>query len=158
MSAPNELPQNKDGYDSFSIMSSIAASAMSYHVTNYSLESYYSLVHFLYTGIIDLQVNLNDFAIGSPPTKPYSLACKERLAFEGLFTSTPSPGLDASTDADTTKVRPLVPVVTLTNSSNLRIATKSKILELTAELGSSNRYPLPTRSRFCLDSPTATRI
>lgn len=99
--------------ESFSIMSSIAAGAMSYHVTNYSLESYYSLVHFLYTGIIDLQVNLNDFAIGSPPTKPYSLACKERLAFEGLFTSTPSPCLDASTDADTTKVRPLVPVVTL---------------------------------------------
>lgn len=95
-----------------SAQSVITAGAMSYHVTEYSLESYCSLIRFLYTGIIDLQVDLNDFAIGALPTKPYSLASKERPAVEGLFTSTPSPGSDAGTDVNATKAWPLVRATT----------------------------------------------
>ncbi|KAG0034402.1 hypothetical protein BGZ81_004883 [Podila clonocystis] len=59
----------------------------SIHVTEYSLESYCSLVRFLYTGTIDLDVDLEDFAVGCPPNKPYSATnCKKRPIVEGLYT------------------------------------------------------------------------
>ncbi|KAG0031331.1 hypothetical protein BGZ82_007034 [Podila clonocystis] len=68
----------------------------SYHVTEYSLEAYCSLIRFLYSGKIIIHVDLNDFAIGSPPNKPFSTVCKERPAVDELFSST------ASTDSDRT--------------------------------------------------------
>lgn len=60
-------------------------SIKSTHVTEYSLEGYCCLVRFLYTGTIDLEVDLEDFAIGCPPNKPYSGSCKKRPIVEGLF-------------------------------------------------------------------------
>ncbi|KAG0028172.1 hypothetical protein BGZ81_004953 [Podila clonocystis] len=77
--------------------SSLADSGFqSYHVTEYSLGAYCSLIRFLYSGKMIIQVDLNDFAIGSPPNKPFSFDCKERPAVDGLFSST------ASTDSDRT--------------------------------------------------------
>ncbi|KAG0344402.1 hypothetical protein BG005_001861 [Podila minutissima] len=75
----------------------------SYHVTEYSLEAYCCLVRFLYSGKIEVQVVLNDFAIGSPPSKPFSTACKERIGVEGLFPSTATSSLDplVTTTAET---------------------------------------------------------
>ncbi|KFH72923.1 hypothetical protein MVEG_00148 [Podila verticillata NRRL 6337] len=67
------------------------------HVTEYSLEGYCSLIRFLYTGTIDLEVNLEDFAIGCPPKKPYSASCKKRPIVEGLF----SPAVNTSSATET---------------------------------------------------------
>ncbi|KAF9210271.1 hypothetical protein BGZ59_009666 [Podila verticillata] len=50
----------------------------SYHVTDFSLAAYCRLIRFLYTTEIALEVDLKDFAIGYPPSKPLSLACKRR--------------------------------------------------------------------------------
>ncbi|KAG0337769.1 hypothetical protein BG000_004996 [Podila horticola] len=73
----------------------------SHHVYDYSLEGYCSLIRFLYTGKILLQVNLDDFAIGCPPNKPFSrpnrpfsLACNEQRTLENFFS------LSLSADAD----------------------------------------------------------
>lgn len=66
------------------------AGAQSYHVTEYSLEAYCSLIRFVYTCNIELDVNLNDFAIGSPTNKPFSIACKKRPVFEILLFSSVS--------------------------------------------------------------------
>lgn len=65
--------------------SEVVAGVKSHHVTDYSLETYCCLVRFLYTGEIKLEVHLEDFAIGCPPNKPFSVSCKERPAVEGLF-------------------------------------------------------------------------
>ncbi|KAF9377407.1 hypothetical protein CPC16_011843 [Podila verticillata] len=54
-------------------------SVKSIHVTEYSLASYCSLVRYLYTGHVALEVDLNNFAIGYPPNKPFSPSCKNRL-------------------------------------------------------------------------------
>jgi len=43
----------------------------------------------MYCGVIDLNVDLNDFAIGFPPNKPFSLSCKNRPDI-GLFTCSTS--------------------------------------------------------------------
>lgn len=64
---------------------SSASGVKSTHVSEYSLEGYCSLIRFLYTGTIDLEVDLQDFAIGCPPSKPYSASCKKRPIVEGLF-------------------------------------------------------------------------
>ncbi|KAG0339859.1 hypothetical protein BG000_001202 [Podila horticola] len=71
--------------------SAVVAGIKSHHVTDYSLETYCCLVRFLYTGEINLNVELDDFAIGSPPNKPFSLSCKERPTLDGLvFTIEPT--------------------------------------------------------------------
>lgn len=72
--------QDVEGSDDASV-----SGIKSTHVSEYSLESYCSLVRFLYTGIIDLEVNLEDFSIGSPPAKPFNAGCKKRPVVEGLF-------------------------------------------------------------------------
>ncbi|KAG0339856.1 hypothetical protein BG000_001199 [Podila horticola] len=77
--------------------SNVVAGIKSHHVTDYSLETYCCLVRFVYTGEINLYVNLNDFAIGCPPNKPISIACKNRPAIEGLFSTT-----DTITSSDST--------------------------------------------------------
>ncbi|KAG0085191.1 hypothetical protein BGZ92_009198, partial [Podila epicladia] len=48
------------------------------HVTEYSLDAYCALFRYLYTNEIQLEVDLNDFAIGCPPNKPFSPSCKKR--------------------------------------------------------------------------------
>ncbi|KAF9329649.1 hypothetical protein BG006_007293 [Podila minutissima] len=65
--------------------SGVAASVQSYHVTEFSLESYCVLIRYMYTGIIDLEVDLNDSAIGFPPNQPFTIACKERPTVKGLL-------------------------------------------------------------------------
>ncbi|KAF9329648.1 hypothetical protein BG006_007292 [Podila minutissima] len=90
----------------------------SYHVTEYSLEAYCCLVRFLYSGKIEVQVVLNDFAIGSPPSKPFSIACKERIGVEGLFPSTDIDNLD-----------PLV-TTTVATLSNERSTTFGELFQL----------------------------
>ncbi|KAF9385842.1 hypothetical protein CPB97_004417 [Podila verticillata] len=50
----------------------------SHHVTDFSLAAYCRLIRFLYTTEIALEVDLDDFAIGYPPIRPFSLACKRR--------------------------------------------------------------------------------
>ncbi|KAG0098852.1 hypothetical protein BGZ93_010107 [Podila epicladia] len=59
--------------------SSVIAGVQSYHVIEFSLESYCRLIRCLYTGTIELKVDLNEFAIGSPPNKPFILPCKGNL-------------------------------------------------------------------------------
>lgn len=63
-----------------------AAGIKSHHITDYSLESYCCLIRFLYCDVIELKVDLDDFAIGCPPNRPFSLPCKKRPDVEGLFT------------------------------------------------------------------------
>lgn len=69
--------------------SELVAGIKSHHVTEYSLESYCVLIRFMYCGVIDLNVDLIDFAIGFPPNKPFSLSCKNRPDIE-LFTCSTS--------------------------------------------------------------------
>ncbi|KAI9236328.1 MAG: hypothetical protein BYD32DRAFT_488159 [Podila humilis] len=56
---------------------SSSSGVKSTHVTKYSIESYCGLIRFFYTGIIDLEVDLGDFAIGCPPDKQFSGTCKQ---------------------------------------------------------------------------------
>ncbi|KAG0031330.1 hypothetical protein BGZ82_007033 [Podila clonocystis] len=65
--------------------SATVCGVQSHHVTEYSLEAYCCLIRFLYTTKIELQVDLDDFAIGYPPNKPFSTACKKRPTVDGLF-------------------------------------------------------------------------
>lgn len=80
--------------------SAAVSGIQSYHVTEYSLEAYCCLVRFLYTNKIEVQVNLEDFAIGCPPNKPFSNACKERPNVEGLFSPLSSTNADADSDVE----------------------------------------------------------
>ncbi|KAG0076737.1 hypothetical protein BGZ93_000571 [Podila epicladia] len=76
----------------------------SIHVTEYSLESYCSLIRFLYTGTIDLDVDLEDFAIGCPPNRPYSpIICKKRPPVEGLFA--PAAGTGSTKNLDENEIK-----------------------------------------------------
>ncbi|KAI9241235.1 MAG: hypothetical protein BYD32DRAFT_484251 [Podila humilis] len=75
--------------------SAVASGIQSHHVHEYSLEGYCGLIHFLYTGTVELKVDLDDFAIGFPPNKPFSIACKERPNLDELFLSPASTGSDA---------------------------------------------------------------
>ncbi|KAF9327424.1 hypothetical protein BG006_009259 [Podila minutissima] len=70
-------------------------------VTEFSLESYCNLIRYLYTGTIELKIDLNDFSIGSTPNKPFLLNCKERPVVEGLFYSHASIGSDPLLDTKT---------------------------------------------------------
>ncbi|KAG0347792.1 hypothetical protein BG005_011893 [Podila minutissima] len=79
--------------------SAAAAGIQSHHVTEYSLEAYCSLIRFLYSGSISIQVDLNDFAIGSPPNNPFSPKCKERPNVEGLYRSASPTGAGAVPDS-----------------------------------------------------------
>ncbi|KAG0015755.1 hypothetical protein BGZ81_011543 [Podila clonocystis] len=79
--------------------SAVVAGIKSHHVTGYSLESYCCLVRFLYTSEISTDVDLNDFAIGCPPTKPFSLQCKERPAVQGLFSVADPPTTESGPDS-----------------------------------------------------------
>lgn len=74
--------------ESSSTDTTAAVGVLSCHVNEYSLEGYCSLISFLYTGTVDLQVDLNHFAIGSPPNRPFSSSCKERPDLDMLFPST----------------------------------------------------------------------
>ncbi|KAG0329135.1 hypothetical protein BG000_000193 [Podila horticola] len=58
------------------------------HVAEYSLDAYCALFRYLYTNEIHLEVDLNAFAIGRPPNKPFSPSCKERPEVDGLFSPT----------------------------------------------------------------------
>ncbi|KAG0035348.1 hypothetical protein BGZ82_005306 [Podila clonocystis] len=55
------------------------------HVSEYSLEAYCALVRYLYTSEIALEVDMNNFAIGRPPNKPFTPSCKKRPEVDGLF-------------------------------------------------------------------------
>lgn len=54
---------------------SSSSGVKSTYMVEYSIERYCSLIRFLYTRIIDLEVCLGDVAIGSPPNKPYNGSC-----------------------------------------------------------------------------------
>ncbi|KAG0034401.1 hypothetical protein BGZ81_004882 [Podila clonocystis] len=56
------------------------------HVSEYSLEAYCALVRYLYTSEIALEVDVNNFAIGFPPNKPFSPSCKKRPEVDVLKT------------------------------------------------------------------------
>ncbi|KAF9295090.1 hypothetical protein BGZ74_010964 [Mortierella antarctica] len=60
--------------------SEVVSGVKSHHVTDYSLESYCCLVRFIYTGEIKLDVDLDDFAIGCPPNKPFSVQSETQKA------------------------------------------------------------------------------
>ncbi|KAG0337771.1 hypothetical protein BG000_004998 [Podila horticola] len=87
-----------------SMDSATVCGVQSHHVTEYSLEAYCCLVRFLYTTKIELQVNLDDFAIGYPPTRPFSTACKERPTVDGLFPLAPSVDTEVVSEAETPSI------------------------------------------------------
>ncbi|KAG0342242.1 hypothetical protein BG000_006161, partial [Podila horticola] len=62
---------------------------ISTHITENTLESYCCLIRYLYTGVINLDVDLNDLAIGYLPSEPFAVANKTCMSVKGLF-STPS--------------------------------------------------------------------
>lgn len=81
--------------------SAVASGIQSHHVHEYSLEGYCGLIRFLYTGTVELKVDLDDFAIGFPPNKPFSIACKERPDIDDLFLSAASTSTDAVLKGET---------------------------------------------------------
>lgn len=60
----------------------------SHHVNDYSLEAFCCLFRYLYLGLIDLDVDLDDFAIGYPPSRSNLSSCRERPVIEDLLPST----------------------------------------------------------------------
>lgn len=68
------------------------------HVTEHSLESYTAAIRYIYTSEGKLEVDLEDFAIGSPPNKPLTVSCKNRPVIEGLFSPNPSSSTGAASD------------------------------------------------------------
>lgn len=97
----------------------VVPKVQSYHVTEYSLEAYCCFIRFLYSGEVEIEVDLDDFAIGYPPNKPFSVHCKERPTLEELFPS----GSSISTDPHSGKNQ------TVTNSL-VRWATFSEVFQL----------------------------
>ncbi|KAG0349705.1 hypothetical protein BG005_010813 [Podila minutissima] len=85
--------------------SEVVSGVKSHHVTDYSLESYCCLVRFIYTGDIKLDVDLDDFAIGCPPNKPFSVTCKERPSIAGLFSTTNSSAPEVQSETQKAKSR-----------------------------------------------------
>ncbi|KAF9329651.1 hypothetical protein BG006_007295 [Podila minutissima] len=92
--------------------SSMAPGVQSHHVHEYSLEGYCSLIRFLYMGSIQLLVDLDDFAIGCPPTKPLSPSCKQRPAIYDLFSPTTLTASSSALDTKTHVTRPLLRTTT----------------------------------------------
>ncbi|KAG0075304.1 hypothetical protein BGZ93_010109 [Podila epicladia] len=80
--------------------SATVCGVQSHHVTGYSLEAYCCLIRFIYTTKIELQVDLGDFAIGYPPNKPFSNACKERPTLDGLFPPNPVADTNAISEGE----------------------------------------------------------
>ncbi|KAF9385841.1 hypothetical protein CPB97_004416 [Podila verticillata] len=97
----------------------VVPKVQSYHVTEYSLEAYCCFIRFLYSGEVEIEVDLDDFAIGYPPNKPFSVHCNERPTLEELFPS----GSSISTDPHSGKNQ------TVTNSL-VRWATFSEVFQL----------------------------
>ncbi|KAG0355365.1 hypothetical protein BG005_005736 [Podila minutissima] len=64
---------------------------VSTHVTEHTLESYCCLIRYLYTGVINLDVDLSDFAIGYLPSEPFDVASKTRMSVKGLFSAASTP-------------------------------------------------------------------
>ncbi|KAG0332955.1 hypothetical protein BG000_009592 [Podila horticola] len=77
----SKLPDVENGPSSPQAVSGVKTT----HVTEYSLEAYCALVRYLYTSEIKLEIDLNDFAIGCPPDKPFSASCKKLPSVDGLF-------------------------------------------------------------------------
>jgi len=80
-----------------------ARSVKSTHVTEYTLASYCSLVRYLYTGDIALEIDLSDFAIGYPPNKPFSPSCKNRIDIDILLPLKSSLSTDLSSGASSSE-------------------------------------------------------
>lgn len=99
--------------EGYSTDSAMVCGIQSYHVTEYSLETYCCLIRFLYTNKVELKVNLEDFAIGCPPSKPCSIACKERPDVEGLFSLAPSTDTGAVSDVEGVTTRLLTRTATV---------------------------------------------
>ncbi|KAF9378731.1 hypothetical protein CPC16_011154 [Podila verticillata] len=104
--------------------SDVAAGIKSHHITDYSLESYCCLIRFLYCGVVELNVDLGDFAIGSPPNKPFSPSSRNRSEVDQKFTSGSS--LSSSTDPK-------------------RIATYSEVFQV------ADCYQVTKLRQFCMD-------
>ncbi|KAF9325439.1 hypothetical protein BG006_011092, partial [Podila minutissima] len=64
---------------------------VSTHITEHTLESYCCLIQYLYTGVINLDVDLSDFAIGCLPSEPFAVASKTRMSVKGLFSTASTP-------------------------------------------------------------------
>lgn len=64
---------------------------VSTHITEYTLESYCCLIRYIYTGIINLDVDLSDFAIGYLPSEPIVVSVKRGISVKSLFSTTSSP-------------------------------------------------------------------
>ncbi|KAG0100485.1 hypothetical protein BGZ93_000573 [Podila epicladia] len=64
---------------------------VSTHITEQTLESYCCLIRYLYTGAINLDVDLSDFAIGYLPSEPFAVASRTRMSVKGLFSTTSTP-------------------------------------------------------------------
>ncbi|KAF9370830.1 hypothetical protein CPB97_002421 [Podila verticillata] len=104
--------------------SDLAAGIKSHHITDYSLESYCCLIRFLYCGVIELNVDLGDFAIGSPPNKPFSPSCGNRPKVDRNFASGSS--FSSSTDPN-------------------RVATYSEVFQV------ADCYQVTKLRQFCMD-------
>jgi hypothetical protein len=114
--------------EGFSSDSELVAGIKSHHVTEYSLESYCVLIRFMYCGVIDLNVDLNDFAIGFPLNKPFPLSCKNRPDI-GLFTcSTSSTYTKAEGPAESDQ--PVEPGMLTTWSEVFQVADCYQVTEL----------------------------
>lgn len=94
------------------------------HVTEHSLESYCSLVRFIYTSEVKLEVDLEEFAIGYPPNKPLTASCKNRPVIEGLFTPNSSSSTSVASD------EPVEPRSATTWSELFQIADCYEVTEL----------------------------
>ncbi|KAG0355366.1 hypothetical protein BG005_005737 [Podila minutissima] len=102
------------------------------HVTEYSLEAYCALIRYLYTSEIELGVDMDDFAIGRPPNKPFSSSCKERPEVDGIFapaissssSETPTSGLKR-----TTTWQELYSVADCYGVEDLRMFCRGKVVE-----------------------------
>ncbi|KAF9395901.1 hypothetical protein CPC16_006184 [Podila verticillata] len=63
---------------------------VSTHITEYTLESYCCLMRYLYTGIINLDVDLSNFAIGYLPSEAIVVSVKKGISVKSLFSTAPS--------------------------------------------------------------------
>ncbi|KAG0339852.1 hypothetical protein BG000_001195 [Podila horticola] len=61
------------------------ATVKSIHVSEYSLQSYCTLIRFFYTGKVGREVDLKNFGVGQPPNRPFSVDCKSRPAINVLL-------------------------------------------------------------------------
>lgn len=69
---------------------------VSTHITEYTLESYCCLIRYLYTGDINLDVDLSDFAIGYLPSEAIVVSVKKGISVKSLFSTASSPASSKS--------------------------------------------------------------